>query len=451
MSATAPVVVVGGGWAGLAAAIDLVHAGVPVTLIEAARQLGGRARCVRFGDLRVDNGQHILLGAYREWLDLLRRIGLREEQVVRRLPLELEMVGAREPGLHLRTPALPAPLHLLAGLLGARGLSPGERLAALRFGHFLAGTHRSPAQDRSVANLLRERRQPARLIRLLWEPLCLAALNTPIESASAHLFLQVLRASFRHRRRDSDLLLPVTDLGSALPEPALRYIEDHGGQVRLHRRVTGLRIEQGIFQGVHLDTEFLPASRLVLAVSPVMCRRLLSPHAAFADTVRKLQQLEYQPITTLYLRYPQTVRLPRPMLGLLGGHAQWIFDRALAGQPGLMAVVISTAGTHMQLDNATLTAAVCQELAALFPRWSAPLDSLVIREKRATFASQVGVDGLRPASASPVADCWLAGDFTATGLPGTLEGAVMSGRACARGILARLPGGEPAHGRANSV
>ena len=429
------VVVVGGGWAGLAAAIELTHAGIPVILIEAARQLGGRARCVRFGESRVDNGQHILLGAYREWLTLLRRIGLQEEQVVRRLPLELVMAGARDPGLRLRAPALPAPLHLLAALLGARGLSPRERLAALRFGYFLARPHRAVDQDRTVATLLREHHQPERLVRLLWEPLCLAALNTPIGSASARLFLRVLRESFRHRRQDSDLLLPVTDLGSALPEPALHYIERHGGQVWLNRRVTGLRLAGDRLQGVELDNDFLPTRQLVVAVPPPACQRLLSPHAAFADIVRGLARLEYQPITTLYLRYPETVRLPRPMLGLLDGPGQWAFDRAIAGQPGLMAVVISAAGAHLQLDNSELGDAVARQLAGLFPAWPAPGERLVIREKRATFASQVGVDSLRPASATPVAGCWLAGDYTATGLPGTLEGAVISGRRCALGIL----------------
>ncbi|MCW9059481.1 MAG: hydroxysqualene dehydroxylase HpnE [Gammaproteobacteria bacterium] len=435
------VVVVGGGWAGLAAAVELTHAGIPVILIESARQLGGRARCVRFGELRVDNGQHILLGAYREWLGLLQRIGLEERQVVRRLPLELEMMGARDPGLHLHTPALPAPLHLLAGLLSARGLTLRERLAALRFGYRLARSRPSPEQDRSVATLLREHRQPARLIRLLWEPLCLAALNTPIEIASAHLFLQVLRESFRHRRQDSDLLLPVTDLGSALPEPALHYIERHGGQVWLNRRVSGLRLSGTRLEGVELGSEFLPSRQLVLAVNPVMCRRLLSPHAPFTDLVRGLVRLEYQPITTLYLRYPETVRLPRPMLGLLDGPGQWVFDRGLAGQPGLMAVVISAAGAHMAQDNEALGNAVGRQLAELFPHWPVAGERMVIREKRATFASQVGVEALRPGSATPVAGCWLAGDFTATGLPGTLEGAVLSGRACARGIL-RQQGGK---------
>lgn len=444
-----PVVVVGGGWAGLAAAVELTHAGIPVILIEAARQLGGRARCVRFGELRVDNGQHILLGAYREWRTLLRRLGLEEQQVVRRLPLQLEVLG-RQDRLCLQAPTLPAPLHLLASLLGARGLSSRERLAALRFGHFLAHTELSTPQDRSVAALLRERRQPPRLVRLLWEPLCLAALNTPIETASAQLFLRVLRESFRHRRRDSDLLLPVTDLGRALPEPALHYIERHGGQVWLNRRVTALRLSGDRLAGVELGAQFLPAGRLVLAVGATLCRRLLSPHPPFAAIVRDLARLEHQPITTLYLRYPATTRLPRPMLGLLDGPGQWVFDRALAGQPGLMAVVISAAGAHMELDNTALGAAVARQLAERFPHWPAPRERLVIREKRATFASRVGVEAWRPTAATPVAGCWLAGDFTATGLPGTLEGAVQSGRACARGILAgpwpgeAAPGGEKA-------
>ncbi len=438
------VVVVGGGWAGLAAAIELTHTGIPVTLVEAARQLGGRARCVRFGKTRVDNGQHIMIGAYHQMLSLLQRIGLEESAVVQRRPLELELISPHGQALHLHTPKLPAPFHLLAGLLSASGLGLKDRLAAVRFGRTLQQAILPVAEDISVQALLVSQRQSPRLIRQLWEPLCLAALNTPIQIASARIFLRVLQTSFTQQREDSDLLLPITDLGSTLPEPALDYIERHGNQVVLNRRVTGLQIRNGVIQGIELDGEFLATRQLVLAVNPVMCRRLLSPHAVFTDIVRNLVQLEYQPITTVYLRYPEPVHLPRPMLGVLQGMAQWVFDRGITGQHGCIAAVISAEGSHMQLDQQALTTAVSQELAELFPKWPTPQESMVIREKRATFASTVGVDGLRPTAATPVQGCWLAGDFTATGLPGTLEGAVQSGRHCAQGILDSLSRSIPA-------
>lgn len=429
-------VIVGGGWAGLAAAVELSHAGVPVTLVESARQLGGRARCVRFGTERVDNGQHIMIGAYHDLLQLLQRIGIDEARVLRRLPLSLELLEPQGPGFHLRTAGLPAPLHLVTALLRATGLSTRERLAAVRFGRSLSSLAASLREDISVQALLMGSRQPARLVQCLWQPLCLAALNTPIQTASARIFLRVLQEAFAPPRENSDLLLPVTDLGSALPEPALQFIEARGGKVLLSRRVTGIDISDGAVRGVRMGDETLTTGRVVLAVNPVMCRRLLSPHPAFADTVRDLGLLDHQPITTLYLRYARDVHLHRPMLGLLQGMGQWVFDRGLCGQPGCIAVVISAEGEHMHLDNEPLVRAVTEELAALFPHWPAPEESLVIREKRATFASNVDVDRLRPASETAVEGCWLAGDYTDTGLPGTLESAVRSGRTCARGILA---------------
>lgn len=429
------VVIVGGGWAGLTAAVELSHAGRSVTLVESARQLGGRARCVRFGDARVDNGQHILVGAYHGLLTLLTRLGLQESQLFQRSPLALELVSLQGPGLHLRTPRLPAPLHLLAGLMLTSGLSLADRLAALRFGNSLRRTSLSIDEDISVQALLVSQHQPAHVIRYLWEPLCVAALNTPIQQASARIFLRVLQQTFSRHREDSDLLLPTRDLGSTLPEPALHYIEQHGGRVLLHRRVTALDVRQDRVQGVWLDQERLDAEQLILAVNPVTCQRLLSPHEACGPVVRKLAQLQQQPITTVYLRYPERVSLGRAMLGMVRGTAQWIFDRGLAGQPGYIAVVISAEGPHTQLDNAALTERVSTELAQLFPTWPAPEDSLVIREKRATFASTVGVDALRPGPQTGLADCLVAGDFTATGLPGTLEGAVLSGQACARALL----------------
>lgn len=432
------VVVVGGGWAGIAAAVELTHGGIPVTLIESARQLGGRARCVRFGSARVDNGQHIMIGAYRNLLALLPIIGIEEQQVLLRSPLSLEMLDTNGSNFRLDTPNLPAPLHLLAGLLKAHGLNTRERLAALRFGRYLASANIEREEDISVQALLVSQKQPAGLIQKLWEPICIAALNTPIQIASARVFIHVLQQTFHEQRDASDLLLPRQDLGSLLPEPALDYIERKGGKVLLNRRVTQLQIEQNTITGLHIGDDLLPVHQLVLAVSPVHCRRLLGSHPAFADITAKLKQMQHQPITTVYLHYPESVALPRNMIGMLKGTSQWIFDRGINGQKGYIAVVISATGEHMTLDNDSLTQRITTELASLFPHWPAPLESLVIREKRATFSCHVGVESLRPETGTRVSGVYLAGDFTATGLPGTLEGAVASGRQSARQVLMAL-------------
>ena len=427
--------VVGGGWAGLAAAAELARHGVPVTLLESSRQLGGRARAVRFDELRVDNGQHLLLGAYSAVLDMLNVLGVPEASVVRRSPLHLEFLdGSRT--VSLRTPRLPAPLHLAWGMLRAQGLSLGQRISALRLAHGMrhSGFHLEP--DVSVQAYLQHLRQDPLLIRALWQPLCLAALNTPIEQASMNIFLRVMQEAFFSTSRSSDVLVPIVDLGTCLPEPARDYIERHGGSVRLGSRAVGIHLHAGRIRGVQLEQTTLLAEHVILATPPEAAITLLQPHAALQPQTLQLSNLHSLPICTLYLRYPPGTTLQRDFVGLLGGTAQWVFDRGrLTGENGLMAVVISGPGPHLREEVASLTGRVVQELRGHFPHWSAPLASKLIRERRAGFAATVEVQRHRPAHATSVAGLWLAGDYTATGYPATLEGAVRSGVECARLLL----------------
>lgn len=428
------VLVVGGGWAGLAAAIELTRHGIPVTLLEAARQLGGRARCVPFNDLRIDNGQHLMIGAYESMLRLMVTVGVDPEAMFLRQPLDLHMRALEAPELRVRTRKLPAPLHLAWALATVRGLPPRERLQLLRFSHRLLRNKIVLDEDISAQALLLGERQGARVIGALWEPLCLAAMNTPLAEASAQLFLEVLRRSFVTEANHSDLLIPKDDLGVLLPEPALDFIERNGGTVLLNHRVRHLLIDNDVCRGVAWRGGELAGRRVILAVHPVMCRRLLAPHPALAGIAAHLARLRQEPITTVYLRYPESVTLGSPLQGLQDGLGQWIFDRRVAGHPGLIAVVISGRGEHLALDNNALGARIQAELARLHADWPAPLALRVIREKHATFAATPGVDALRPTTATPIAGLRLAGDFTATGLPATLEGAVISGLRAAQAV-----------------
>jgi len=432
---TKPVIVIGGGWAGIAATVELARHDIPVILLESAKQLGGRARSVNIDDLHVDNGQHMMLGAYESTLDLLRKIGVNESDVLQRKPLSLQWYRPGKKPVSLNTPNLPAPFHLAWALLTLKGLSLRDRLSALRFARQLEKTGFTIDNDCSVADFLAKHQQSPALIHALWEPLCIGALNTHLHEASAQIFLRTLGDSFKHARSDSDLLLTRTNLGSVLPKPAADYIETHKGSVRLGQRVNTLCVENGSITGVTIDNVSIAATEVILATPHTTAQRLLSPHALLQKTCEQITRLQDRPICTVYLQFDKTVRLDHGLRGSLGTISQWIFDRSLYGQHGLMAVVISGDGEHQHWDNQKLCAQVAAEIATQYPQWPAPQAQQVIREKRATFASTVNVNQYRPDTETAVQGLWLAGDYTNTRLPATLEGAVRSGRYSAQQII----------------
>ncbi|MDZ7662749.1 hydroxysqualene dehydroxylase HpnE [Thiohalophilus sp.] len=425
------VIIVGAGWAGLAAAARLAGLGHRPLLLESARQPGGRARKVAFAGHAVDNGQHLFIGAYRSTLALLQQIGVPAESAFERRPLHLQIHNSRGTGLELCAPRLPAPLHLLWALLRARGLTFASRRQALKFGWLLWRNRLGGQTDQSLLALLQQTGQTPELIHKFWNPLCLAVMNTPLAESSAELFVNVLRDAFLQQRGDSDLLYAKHDLGTLFNEPAMQYIEQQGGEVRLGQRVTRLLIEDQQIKGVGTAAGELHANQVILAVPPYALSALSRTQPALASLRQQCDAFTYEPICTVYLHYPPTVKLPQPMLGLLGGLGQWVFDRGVYDQPGLLAVVLSSRGDHLQLENPQLIVRLAQELATLFPDWPAHEQAYVLREKRATFASRVGINAQRPDHRTAIRGLWLAGDYTRTGYPATLEGAVRSGVQCA--------------------
>jgi squalene-associated FAD-dependent desaturase len=417
--------IIGGGYAGMAAAVSLAARGVAVTVFESAKQLGGRARGVRHNDTQLDNGQHILLGCYRHTLGLIEQVGGNVEQDFLRLPLQLTLHKRFE----LKAPRLPAPLHLLVGLMTARGLSWSQRFAATRFMVAMQRAEFKLPHDVTALELLRAHEQDDDLIRLMWEPICISALNTPPHKASAQVLLNVLRDSLNGSRADSEMLLPRIDFSTLFPERAAQYVQQHGGSIALSCGVEAINSRDG---GVELVTTqgTQRFSHVVCAASPANAARLLRAVPQLVSTGELIEAIPYQPIYTVYLQYPPEVRLPHPMLGFDRCISQWLFDKGqIAGQHGLIAVVISAEGVHQELERGTLVQKVAANLRVQIGITQAPLWYQVIAEKRATFSCEVQLQ--RPPNATPLSNVLLAGDYTAGDYPATLEGAVISGVGCA--------------------
>ncbi len=429
--------IIGGGYAGMAAAVTLAKRGVPVTVFESAKQLGGRARGVTYNNTQLDNGQHLLLGCYHNTLRLIEIVGGNVEKDFLRLPLQLELHRQ----FSLKAPRLPAPLHLLTALLSARGLSFAQRLSAARFmlkmrlANFTLPSHvygrgaGGEGSDITVAQLLAAYQQDANLILKLWEPLCIAALNTPIHKASGQVLLNVLRDSLTRSRADSDMLLPRIDFTALFPQRAASYIEQRGGQVLTSNGVEKMTVYDGF---IELTTAQGASkySHVICATPPTVAANLLRPIAALANSVAAIDSLEHQPIYTVYLQYPASVKLPSPMLGLHQRISQWLFDKGqVAGQHGLIAAVISAEGIHQNLSQDELAQKVITELREEFGMADTPHWVKVIAEKRATFCCSPNLT--RPTQQTAQPHLLLAGDYTDGDYPATLEGAVVSGIKCA--------------------
>ena len=424
---TRRVAILGAGWAGLAAAVDATARGHAVTLFEAARTLGGRARTLAVtlpdgSTALVDNGQHILIGAYLETLKLMEQVGVDPGAALLRLPLVL-----RDPqGRGLQLPPWPAPFDAAAGILGARGWSWSDRFSLLRASARwqLAGFRCPPEQ--TVSELTRD--LSPRVREDLVEPLCVAALNTPSERSSAQVFLRVLRdALFGRGHRGwggSNLLLPRQELGRLFPDAASAWLLARGAQLRIGRRVEVLQPRDG---GWRVDGEDFDA--VVLATPPGEAARLVAGSGVAADGwLAAARGFTYEAIATVYATGGP--RLPLPMLALRtgpGAPAQFVFDRAQLGGPeGLLAFVVSASPA----DKEVLEREVLAQAAAL--GWPVqPLKTVV--EKRATFAC---VPGLQRPPIAVAPGLWACGDYVEGPYPATLEGAVRAALA----VTARLAG-----------
>jgi squalene-associated FAD-dependent desaturase len=412
------VAIIGGGWAGLAAAVKATSAGHPVTLFEMARQLGGRARSVTHDGLTLDNGQHILIGAYRDTLALMRQVGVDPDRVLHRMPLTVKYPD----GTGLRLPPGPAVPAFARGVWGWRALPWQERLGLLALaGRWRLQGFRCPP-GMTVAELAR--RCPPVAYRELIEPLCVAALNTPADQASAQVLLTVLRDALFGAPGAADLLLPKAPLDALLPDAAARWLAAGGAHLELGHRVVRIQASDALVQ---VDGQAF--DHVVVATPPGEAARLLESTApSWSEDARNIH---YQPIVTAWLSAP-AARWPVPMMALRSSGlrpAQFGFDLGgLGGPPATFALVISGAAAWVEAGAEATRDAVLAQWAQDFPReehgetrWLASRT-----EKRATFACTPGLKR-SPTAVHP--RIHVAGDHVEGPYPATLEGAVRSGLA----------------------
>lgn len=447
--------VIGGGWSGLAAAVRATGLGWQVDVFEAARQWGGRARALGStaempaNGPRLDNGQHVLIGAYRETLALMVQLGVDLEAVLQTVPLDLRHADGDGLAMPSWAACWPQPLALLAAILGAGGWSWSDKFALLRRSlQWRAAGFACPA-DWSVARLCAG--LPPRVVAELIEPLCLSALNTPMAQASAAVLLRVLRdalfgAGYGHWR-GADLLLPRTDLGSLLPEPARRWLDERGAGLHAGQRINALewtapgwRVAGQEFDAVLLACPPREAARLARTVCILDEARqpLADPDRAAASRwADGADALRHEAIATVYaqaLGAGQPAELPgaAAMVALRSGPAapaQFAFDRGRLGGPaGLLAFVASACSG----ERATIERQVLQQARDQLGLPDLQAIRTVV-EKRATFAC---TPQLQRPGAAIAPGLWAAGDYIAGPYPATLEGAVRSGLQAASGLQA---------------
>jgi hydroxysqualene dehydroxylase len=438
------VAVVGGGVAGLAAATALAEAGRRVLVLEARGALGGRATAFvdRETGERVDNGQHVLFGCYYETFALLRRIGA--DANVRAQPsLEVPFIGPSGERSVLKCPAGPSPLHLLAGVLRWDALSWPERLRVLRLAMPLLRARTALARGEkettpgTVADWLTRHGQAGRLREWLWEPLAVAALNqSPGEAAASH-FVRVLALMFGPDPQAASIVLPTVPLDDMYAEPARRYIEARGGQVRTNA-LSRVRIEGGRVAAVEIRGETVPVPRVIAAVPWFALEPLLvgdtGPMAAIIGAAARMAS---KSIVTVNLWYDRAV-MDESFVGLPGREMQWVFDkrRAFGERASHLSLVASGADHLTATGTASLVSLAAREVADAIPgaRQATLVRGTVVRERRATFSLALDQPP-RPDVMTPIEGLYLAGDWIETGLPGTIESAAVAGHNAARRAL----------------
>lgn len=429
------VAVIGAGWAGAAAAWQLHKDGHEVVVFEAAHTIGGRARKHTSAALEqvVDNGQHILLGAYVATLNLMQELGINTDRCFYRF--DLDILSANH-DFRFKAAPLPAPFHLIGSLFTAKGIPFKQRFKLIALQNYLIKNRWRVPAAMTVWQLLQHTQQPTILIQKLWQPLCIAALNTPIETACAQLFSYVLRDSLGGSRQDAQMLIPLINMSDIWPKLALQYADLRLGVVvrELIEIEKKYQVNSEIFDAVIVATNAPSTARLL---RPLIKNNTLEK----TQLIQGLDKLTFNPIATVYLKPEYAWENPHPMLMLEENQqklavGQWVFNHAALPNSefkNIISVTISCANrlkehNKIQIINAVINQ-IQSQVRTFLPRIT---HSELITEKRATFVASTHLK--RPTTHTPWKGIKVAGDWVDSDYPAVLEGAVRSGIAAARAI-----------------
>jgi squalene synthase HpnD len=432
------VVVLGAGYAGLAATAELVLRGHDVTLVEGRALLGGRAHSFidTKSGLVLDNGQHILMGCYHESLALLRTLGVSHRLYS---PPRIEVPFASEKGRSLMAASAPAPFHLLSALFGYRELNGADKMAAVKLALRLR-LGQEPLASETVETWMKRWGQTPNIIRALWEPLCVAALNEPVATGSAVLFATVIRRSFLGAAADSSILLSRVGLSELFAPEVKRLLEMCRGTLRIQSMVTGLDFACGKLREITFgDGSAIRPEAVVSALPWNVLRSLLPKESKLAQACAAIEDA---PIVSLHLWLDRPV-LKEPFIGLLDSPVHWVFSRDHIqgpnpkGQEGhVITAVVSGARDLVEKTGPELEELTLRELSRFLPEAAGArvLHRMVYKARSATFAATPPTEPLRPGTTTEWANFWLAGDWTDTGYPATIEGAILSGNRAAKAV-----------------
>src|SRR4030095_585134 len=431
------VVIIGGGFAGLAAGVRLSQRGHKVLLLERRNHLGGRAYSftdARTGDV-VDNGQHLFMGCYYHTIAFLETIGRLDRLKFQDRPRVdfLDSNGFNS----FDCPPLSAPLHVLAGLLRMKGLGLGDKLRALNIGRAIKSNGRLSPGALTVDQWLDELGQSETIKERFWYPMVVATLNQKPDIACARMLKVVVKEAFGGTAKSGSIGISRVGLSDLYTDGAVDFLTSRGGEVRTGAQVRGLILERGEIGAVELkDGERIEGDYFISAVPPEALFPIL-PEELKTKEFASLLTLGSSPIVSVNLWFDRPI-IDHEFVGLLGTRSQWIFNKDLILSAGKksnqVAVIISAARDFVDWTKNDLVEMALKDLHDLLPasREAELLHSVIVKEREATFSHSVESDSLRPGPRTSIGNLILAGDWTDTGLPATIESAVVSGDVAAK-------------------
>lgn len=434
-------VVIGGGVSGLAAAVAACRSGVRVKLLEQRPYCGGRAYSFQeqvTGET-IDNGQHLLISGYRHTTTFLEHIGSAHLVDVQPVP-ELVFHHPRRGFRTFTVPDLPGKSGLIAGILTSGLFALPDRFRILRAALSMRNPHEH--ESLTIAQWLRTRGQSSEAVRSFWEPLAVSIMNESSERAPANVFLHALRQAFLEVDGGARVVLPRVGLSQLLVEPALDTIRRSGGDVRCNADVVAIEQNGERFDLAVKGGTALHADAVIVAV-PWHRLNMILPEPVLSKELTAMGEVPGSSIVSVHLWFPSDV-MPHRFVGVIGRTVQWIFNRRKivvdSGKDGHVSAVVSAAGSLTGETNERILATILADIRSVYPNTPDPVHSMVIREKRATLALTPEVEKLRPGNRTVIPGLFLAGDWTNTGLPATIEGAILSGELAASHAIEKLKG-----------